>query len=739
MKIMNFNNLNTVKQNIFVRFFTVLSMTLAFTQSAFSADLVNMSVSNTSNETAEVRMVFNSTAPQIEHFLIDNPAKLSIDLIEATSALDKKSFSYNSGLVTSAFVLPVDGKVRVVLSLNDSVQFKLNKSNPNELIFVLGKLSAADLLSSVPGNDVVADLVIEDDASEGVVISDTTLNLNNAASASSISVGGKPMIQDIDFKRSEDGSGRILVKFNSSKVNSDIKKDGTDIIVSFDQVSVPQSIVQKLDVVGFGTPVQTFETRTNANGTSIIIKATGDFDQISYQIENQLVIEFKPLSVAEADNLRKEQFPFTGKRISMNFQKIRVYEALNILAQYNNLNLVADDIEGEISLKLDDVPWDQALDVILKIKGLDKRRTKNVLLVADADKLAQDDLKRIESEQQAVELQPLYTKYIKLNYADASDIRSILMNISSVQSSAAASASEISGGASFVSSRGTLSIDDRTNILIVNDTAEHIARIQEAIEIFDVPVKQVSIEARVVVARTSIGKEFGVQWGTDIAPIGLGGTNNLLLGGNLTTTNDMRDGAYTYNAPNSLTVGLPATTGAQNYAFGIASNNFALDLELSALETAGKAEVVSQPKIVTVDGQQANILSGQQVPYRSSDGSTAFRDAGLSLTVTPRITPDNSMFLELTVTQDSVGAQTSDGLLIDTNKIQTQVLVKNGDTLVLGGVYRVESVEQKEQVPFLGNLPIIGNLFKRSSILEEKNELLIFITPRLIDDGIVSQ
>ncbi|MCJ8311864.1 MAG: type IV pilus secretin PilQ [Saccharospirillaceae bacterium] len=739
MNIINFKNLNTANQNMLVRL-TVIFLMLIISKATLATALIEMSVSNTSDTTAELKMVFDDRAPEIEHFLIKTPAKLSVDLMGASSSLEKKSFTYSGGLVTSAFVLPVQGKVRVVLSLNEAVQFKVSDSSPNELILLLGNLSAAELESSVNATDNIDDLVIIDgnDSSEGVSISSSTVGFDNQNSVTS-SKSNKPMIEDIDFKRTEDGAGQVIIKFNTSKVNADISKDGSDVVVVFDQVEVPISIAQKLDVIAFGTPVQTFETFETKDGSSLVIQAKGDFEQISYQIENKLVVEFIPISAIKAESARKQKDLYVGKRINMNFQKIKVYEALNILAQHNGLNLVADNIEGEISLKLDDVPWDQALDVILKIKGLDKRITRNVMLVASADKLAQADLKRIESEQQAIELQPLFTKYIKINYAKPAEILSILMNISSDQGVSDGNGLDNGAGASFVSSRGTLSIDNRTKILIVNDTADNIARIEEAIEIFDVPVKQVSIEARIVVASTSIGKEFGVQWGTDIAPIGLGGSNNLLLGGNLATTNSMRGGSYTYDAPSSLSVGLPGTEAAQSYALGFASNNFALDLELSALETAGKAEVVSQPKIVTVDGQEATIISGKQVPYRSADGSTAFKDAGLSLTVTPRITPDNSMFLELTITQDSIGDQTSDGLLIDTNMIKTQVLVKNGDTLVLGGVYRIEQIENKTQVPFFGNLPIIGNLFKKTTLIEQKNELLIFITPRLIDDGIVTQ
>ncbi|GGX44509.1 hypothetical protein GCM10007392_09130 [Saccharospirillum salsuginis] len=513
-------------------------------------------------------------------------------------------------------------------------------------------------------------------------------------------------------------------------------------MVRVEDYEVPSELRRRLDVVDFATSVHFVNVYREEGDAVIELEINGAYDYLAYQADNRMTIDVQTLTPEEAEARLKEQFPYSGEKLSLSFQDIEVRNVLQLIADYVGLNLVASDsISGNITLRLQNVPWDQALDLVLKTKGLDKRQTGNVLLVAPAQEIAERERLELESQQQVEQLAPLVTEFVQINYAKASEILSVIQTGAGGGGGSDGEGEE--GGSSssgFLSSRGSASVDARTNTLILRDTASNLERIREAIRIFDVPVRQVLIEARVVAARTSVGKELGIRWGGNVnnasdTPVVASGSldQTSSIGSDLNTSGGT---SYEMSYPDALVVDLPAAnSNASSFAIGVAAFDYALDLELSALETRGSAEVVSQPKIVTSDGQEAYIISGQSIPFTGEDGETIFRDAGLSLRVTPQITPDNRMVLDLIVTQDSLAAG---GNAIDTNSVTTQVLVDNGETLVLGGVYRTEAVTTVNKTPLLGDLPVLGALFKRSSTSEEKTELLIFITPKLVREGLAS-
>ena len=558
-------------------------------------------------------------------------------------------------------------------------------------------------------------------------------------------------LRNVDFRRSPEGTGQVILEFSNSSARTNVIERGGRIVVEAENFDVPSELRRRLDVVDFATAVHYVNVFREDGDAIIELELDGAYEYLAYQTDNKMTVDVKAVTQEQAEANLRERFPYTGEKLSLSFQDIEVRNVLQLIADYVGLNLVASDsISGNITLRLQNVPWDQALDLVLKTKGLDKRQDGNVLLVAPAQELAERERLEAKSQQQAEQLAPLVTDFIQVNYAKAADILKILETGPGESAEPAPTDGGEGGGgetettfsgstAGFLSSRGSASVDARTNTLIVRDTVNNITRIREAVRMFDVPVKQVLIEARIVAARTSVGKELGVRWGgnvnsgTSYPPVVASGSldSTASIGSDLNDIIAGNSDTYTQSYPDALAVNLPASGNASSFAIGVAAFEYALDLELSALESSGSAEVVSQPRIVTSDGKEAYIISGQSIPFPGEDGSTIFRDAGLSLRVTPQITPDSRVVLDLVVTQDQLAAG---GQAIDTNSVETQVLVNNGQTLVLGGVYRTENTKSVNKTPLLGDLPLIGTLFKRTSTNEEKTELLIFITPKLVSE-----
>ena len=520
----------------------------------------------------------------------------------------------------------------------------------------------------------------------------------------------------------------MIVDLGSANASVDLSELGGKIRLTMDGTSVPDNLRRRLDVTDFATPVTRVDTYTEDGNAVVEIRPEGNYDYIAYQSGSQFTVSVERLTEEEAESRREEKFPYTGDKLSLNFQDIEVRSVLQLIADFTGLNLVASDtVSGSITLRLQNVPWDQALDLILKTKGLDKRQIGNVLLVAPADEIAAREKLELETSKQIAELAPVRLDIIQVNYAKAADVVEL-----------------IRADEELISSRGFVSSDARTNTISVRETSEKLDEIRRLVSTWDVPVRQVSIEARIVRAQTNVAENLGVRWGG--AAYDVSGDNVFSVGGSQNAVEEARQAAggtnNTITFPDALAVDLGVTgQGASSFAIGLGSDDFLVDLELSALESDGQAEVVSQPRVVTADRQTAKIKSGEEIPYQeaSSSGATSvsFKEAALALEVTPQITPDDKIIMDLVVNQDSRGEVTAGIPAINTNEVTTQVLVGNGETVVLGGIFQSEVTTTTTKTPFLGDIPYLGRLFKRTEHVDERSELLIFITPKIIKSDLI--
>ena len=528
-------------------------------------------------------------------------------------------------------------------------------------------------------------------------------------------------INNIDFRRTADGGGELLVKLNNSSVAANVKQVGSKLELQLYNTDIGSDLLYVMDVQDFATPVRSFETFKEELTTRILIDISGQYEY-NYKQEGSL---FR-LSVKKAEKLAvaKEDKKYDGRSLSLNFQSISVRTVLQIIADYNDFNLVTSDtVEGDITLRLDDVPWDQALDLILQTKGLDKRIEGNILMIAPSEELAIRERQQLENQLEVKELAPLYSEYLQINYAKASDIAKLLKSEDS----------------SLLTSRGSAVVDERTNTLLVRDTEETLENVHRLIEVLDIPIRQVLIEARMVTVKDDVSEDLGIQWGiTDQQ--GYRGTSGSLEG-----AQSIANGIIPALA-DRLNVALPAPAGAASIAFHVAklADGTILDMELSALEQENKGEIIASPRIMTSNQKAAYIEQGVEITYveaSSSGASTvSFKKAVLSLRVTPQITPDNRVILDLEITQDSQGKVVAtplgEAVSIDTQRIGTQVLVNDGETIVLGGIYQQNLISRVSKVPILGDIPFLGFLFRSTSDKNERQELLIFVTPKIISEDI---
>jgi type IV pilus assembly protein PilQ len=654
----------------------------------------------------QIELTFNGAPPSPEVFEIASPARLSMDFAGVASRLDNRRYELTYRIADSVVVLESQGRTRLVVNLRNPTAYN----------------------TSVAGN--VMTIVVGDDAVANAPVS-------TSAVAASTPVRTPSMSEDItgvDFRRGENGEGQIVIQLNNRGVIGNVDRAGSSLELEFENSTLLDSLQSRMDVSDFATPVQFIDVYEQGGDVMINATINGDYDFIAYQANGQYVLSVSQLAALETNvSGQGNQQLFSGERISLNFQDIDVRTVLQILADFNDFSLVvSDNVGGSITLRLVDVPWDQALDLVLKSRGLDKRATGNVLYIAPASEIAAAELQALENSQAAESLSPLVTEYIEVNYAVAADMVVLL-------------AGDGEGRGRILSDRGNATVDSRTNTLIVQDAAANIQQVRELLRRLDVPVKQVLIEARIVNSRVEFSKSLGIQWGG--AKILQGTGDTFVLGGGIGTTIAQTNAAITGVAtpvlfPDALGVDLGlAGQETSSIALGYAGNSSMLQLEISALESSGGGEVIAQPRVTTQDQQQAEIRSGFQVPYQAQAGGTAggstteFVDAVLSLNVTPQITPDNRIIMLLDVTQDSV-VTGSPGTVpaIATNSVTTRVLVDDGDTIVLGGVFREEKTDVTSKTPILGDLPYIGRLFKRTEEDTTKTELLIFITPTIIND-----
>ncbi len=647
----------------------------------------------------QIKLGMSEPAAEPASFTIDNPARIAIDFPSTSVNLKQKKHEINVGVARSITAVEAGGRTRVVINLAKLVGYQ-TKVNGNEVIITLN-----DNTSSFAGGSAQSGI------SRGVT---------NIAESSNI--------LNLDFRRGSRGEGRIELILADPNTPVDMKKRGKQIFLTLKNSSLPESLERRLDVIDFATPVTTVDAFNHGNDVRVIITANQDFEHLAYQADEKLTIDVKPVVKKEDDKKKgRRKFPYTGERLSLNFQSIEVRAVLQLIADFTGINMVTSDtVKGNLTLRLKNVPWDQALDIVLKTKGLAKRVSGNVMLIAPAQEIAAREKLELEASKQVIELAPLINETIQVNYAKAEELAKLVS----------------SGKTSMLSARGTISVDQRTNKLLIKDTAENIDAVIALVEELDVAITQVLIESRIVLASNQFSKELGVKFG--VSGTTLNGSRRTTTSGSLNAADDFNQTGTVPPLDDRLNVNLPATAAsASTIGLAIANLPFGtmLDLELSAAQSEGKSEIISSPRVITANQQEAVIETGQEIPYQqaSSSGATnvSFKKAVLSLTVTPQITPDDRIILDLEVRKDSPDfANRVLGVPpINTNRVETQVLVDNGETIVLGGVYETNKTHNVNRVPFFGDLPVIGVLFRNKLEKDEKQELLIFVTPKLLKEN----
>jgi type IV pilus assembly protein PilQ len=666
----------------------------------------------------QVIMKLSGPAPQPLSFTIDNPARISLDLPNTQLALPQRRIDVHTSGLDSILAAEAKDRTRLVLSLDKLVPYD----------------------TRVDGNNIVLLLGAPNASGSGAIAANAAAPTHVGASADS---SGSRELRSIDFRRGPDGSGRIIVKLSDPHIHINLRQLGSQIVVDFADAGLGAPLMRRYDATDFGTPVSSFDVTRVGNGARIAINATGDYEQLAYQSDDQYVVEVQPKRKAQASQDEKPQY--TGERLTLNFQEIETRAVLQLLADASGQNIVvSDSVNGNVTLRLQNVPWDQALDIVLRTKGLDKRRQDNVIIVAPQEELAAREKADLAAKKDIQELAPLRAEYLQVNYAKAADMAALIKTQSG----------------SLLSSRGSVAVDDRTNTLLLQDTADRLSDIRRLVATLDIPVRQVLIESRIVIVNDDFERDLGARVG--LTTVNANGNGVITTSGTAAATDLITSSAATNaattgspfpvtfpagtsGAPQRYNVNLPVANPAGSFALGILGNNFLVDLELSAAQAETRAAVVSSPRVVTANQKEASIEQGVEIPYQQSASSGAttisFKKAVLSLKVTPHITPDSRIILDLDVRDDNVGTivVTSGGVnvpSIDTREITTQVLVNDGQTVVLGGILNTTSRDVATKVPWLGDVPVLGNLFKTTTKTDDKDELLIFVTPKIVREGV---
>ena len=654
----------------------------------------------------QLALTLSGPASEPRAFTIDNPARIALDLADTSNQLDQRNMLISAGLLQNVTTVEAGGRTRVVINLASMIPYTTAVQG-NKLFITLDGNAGA-------GSDLSATQSILASTQEA----DIKAEFNQTAHK----------INTIDFRRGPLGEGRILFDLSSAGVITDMRQEGGRVIIEFPDTQLAANLQKRLDVMDFGTPIRFIDTIANKRGTRVIIQpSTQEFEQLAYQSDNLFTVELKPMSKEDIEENRKAKFGYVGEKLSLNFQDIEVRSVLQLLADFTDLNIVvSDSVQGKLTLRLKNTPWDQALDIILQTKALGKRQAGNVVMIAPAEEIATRERIELEGMKQKTELAPLRTEFFQANYAKASELAELLKSST--------------GG--LLSERGSVSVDSRTNTLLINDTADQLAEIRALVHRLDVPIRQVLIESRIVIASDNFNKDIGVRWGinrnttNDNEGYAVSGNSNGIT--DLINGDDLgQDGRFNVN--------LPGSNAAGSLGIALAKLPFGtlLELELSAMQAEGTGEVISSPRVITANQHEAYIEQGVEIPYleASSSGATSvsFRKAVLGLTVTPQITPDDRIVMDLKVNKDTVGEIFGAGRLqvpsIDTREVSTQVLVDNGETVVLGGVYEQTIIDKVDMVPFFGNLPVIGRLFQHTTKQDDKSELLVFVTPKIVKEN----
>tara|TARA_R110001606_G_scaffold346892_3_gene495914 strand:- start:19678 stop:21879 length:2202 start_codon:yes stop_codon:yes gene_type:complete len=695
--------------------FSIVSMMTMVSVIAAAADLQSVDYSSLPGDKTRLVLTFSEPVDKPKTFSIDEPARVVLDFAGVKNLLNKKTEQINIGATKSISTVEAGERTRMVINLNQKVPYNIEQAGNTVMVTVDG------------GNQSKA-------------------SVNK----------GHYQVTDIDFRRGDKGQAKLMIELNDKGAAVNIQQKRDTVVVDLVGVILPEKLQRRLDVTDFATPVNVIDSIQDGSNTQLTLSTVGKFEHIAYQTDKMLVIEVKPVIEDPKTTDRNNEFGYTGEKLSLNFQSIEVRAVLQLLADFTGKNLVTSDtVQGNLTLRLKNVPWDQALDIILKTKGLAKRENGNVMLIAPASEIAAREKQELAAQKQLIELEPLYSEIVEINFAKATDLASLL--------STNAEESTGAGATGFLSARGSATVDLRTNSLLLRDTAEQLVQIRKLITKLDIPVRQVLIESRIVIANNDFTKELGVRFGASSS----GSNGNSLLnnvassgtlsgitnsGGQLGTTGTINGGASstiggtdsTLNATNQgLNVNLPVANPAGSIALALAKLPMGtlLQLELSAMQAEGRGEVISSPRIITSNQATAIIEQGTEIPYQeaSSSGATSvsFKKAVLSLEVTPQITPDDKIIMDLKVNKDQAVFDPRFTVpSIDTKKVETQVLVENGETVVLGGVYEQTKSNGVSRVPFFGDLPYVGFLFKTTTDVDNKQELLIFVTPKIIKDSL---
>ena len=679
------------------------------------ADAVIESVTGSTQGGGEVIRIDFNEPPAVEPtgFTIQTPARIALDFPQVRNGMGRSAVDVQQGNVTSVNVVEGAGRARVVLNLKATTTYKTELQGKTLLVY-LDPQSPGALAKTASNHQVLAAPVL----------------------------GSQDMqaLSDVDFRRGSDGAGRIVVGLSSSSVGVDVREEGRSLVVDFLRTSLPEGLRRKLDVADFGTPVQSISTTQQGERVRMRIDAAGDWEHSAYQSDKRFVVEVRQ---KKSDPSKLTQGPgYTGERLSLNFQNIEVRALLQVIADFTNFNIVTSDtVGGSLTLRLKDVPWDQALQIIMDAKGLGMKKNGSVLWIAPKDEIDARTKKDYEAAQALEKLEPLRTQGFQLNYIKAVDVLKQLADNSGAGTGSNGTSTR------FLSQRGSAIAESRTNQIFVTDTGSKLAELEQLLAKLDIPVRQVMIEARIVEARDSFGRSLGVKFGSGTVGNFLG-HNRWNVGSSYTGVTggeSNSSGIATGSSSNAPFVNLPASLSnvgsVGSIAFSIfnSANTRFLSLELSAMEADGQGKIVSSPRLVTADQTKALIEQGTEYPYSvtAPNGATtiAFKKAVLKLEVTPQITPEGNIILDLDVNKDSRGETTTQGVAIDTKHIQTQVLVENGGTVVIGGIFEMEETNQVNKVPLLGDIPVVGNLFKNQTRESAKREMLVFITPRMLTEN----
>ncbi len=714
--------LRSIKNATFAFSALTIGMATLSTPAYAASQIQGIQASQPSANITQLRIAFDGKPVTPVAYQQAGSSQLVLDFNQTGTGTLPRNIAVNTGVVSDITALSNGSVTRLMVNLRNAANYS-SRIEGNQLVLDVVDMGAATpMVASTPATPQVMSVQVN-----------PLLVPSNAQTTRGAFEG----VSSINYSAHAAGGGDISIALTNEVIPVDVQRQGNKIVVRTTGAVIPRHLMRRLNAGGL---VANIDANTQGQNGVITINMSADYEYQAYQAGSQLHISVRPAKLLREPTI--EEKVYKGEPLSMEFENVPVRTVLDVLARFTNMNIVASDaVQGEMTLRVINVPWDQVLDIILKSKNLDKRENGNVIIVAPADDLAAQEAKALEAKQKVTTLAPLRTEYIRLNYAKAENVFTLI-------SEAKNSGGSNTQNTSLLSERGSVSMDGRTNTLIVKDTSESINNIREMINKIDIPVRQVMIEARIVTARDTFTKELGVNWGLAM------NRGDLQAGGSSTTLWDMRDGGNATSAgrygrlggatiqrPDNLTVNLGATNPAGRIAFGLLSlSDTVLDLELSAMQADNRGEVISSPKVLTADKQKAKILSGQKIPYETSaaNGETtiSFVDAALVLEATPNITPDGKIGLELLVQNGTPVSAVNGSVAIQEDSINTNVILEDGQTVVLGGVFRNTIANTTSKVPFLGDLPYVGRLFKNDQRENSKEELLIFITPKLVNDGI---